>query len=510
MPWPGGSDPDSILESTLIVDATVIMTKISIAVVLVVVIVLGIHVRESRTAVRVHRTFPVAVEKELDSFKSDRAPDSASYDDLFRYFLEGFEIYRSKQGAITYYEGLPSRHGSRADALEGFSRSAPMWGAWVKSGRPHAIRLLNGSTVDLVNEFRQGLLAGTDPAGDEYWGDVSDLDQRIVEASDIALSVWLFRETVWDTLSSDQKAQVGRWLKQSEVHRVSDNNWHLFPVFIGAVLTSLGVPNDRNRVEENYARFKEFYRGDGWFSDGPGRTYDYYNAWAIQYQLYWLQQVDPEWDRGFIGGARRQFLATYPYLIGPNGFPVMGRSICYRMAAPAPLIIGEQTDPDEVPPSEARRALDATWSYFVKRGAVEHGNVSQGYCGSDPRILDNYSGPASCLWALRSLIVAYYMPPDSTFWTASHGYLPVERSSYEIHVPTIGWTITGNKESGTIVLKKPGEAAGSEIPMSEYGAVRQLATAFLWRPFRPDNSRAKYDLDSYSSAAPFCGCLGIH
>ena len=188
----------------------------------------------------------------------------------------------------------------------------------------------------------------------------------------------------------------------------------------------------------------------------------------------------------------------------------MGRSICYRMAAPAPLIIGEQTDPDEVPPSEARRALDATWSYFVKRGAVEHGNVSQGYCGSDPRILDNYSGPASCLWALRSLIVAYYMPPDSTFWTASHGYLPVERSSYEIHVPTIGWTITGNKESGTIVLKKPGEAAGSEMPMSEYGAVRQLATALLWRPFRPDNSRAKYDLDSYSSAAPFCGCLGIH
>ena len=435
-------------------------------------------------------------------------PVRADYEELFRYFLEGFETYRSAHGAIGYYRGFPSRHGSRADALEGFSRSAPMWGAWVRSGRSRAIRLSNGSSVDLVVEFRKGLLAGTDPAGDEYWGDVSDLDQRIVEASDIALSVWLFRDTVWATLSADQKAQVGRWLKQSEAHRVPDNNWHLFPVFIGAVLTSLNLPNDHTRVEENYARFKDFYRGDGWFSDGPGQTYDYYNAWAMQYQLYWLQEVDPQWDREFIKETRRQFLATYPYLIGPNGFPVMGRSICYRMAASVPLMIGEQTDPDEVSAPEARRALDATWSYFIKKGAVEHGNVSQGYCGSDPRVVDNYSGPASCLWALRSLIVAYYMSPDSAFWTGRKGYLPIEQKSYDIEIPAIRWTVTGDHASGTILIKRAGQRVGPEIPMNGYGIMRQLASAFLWRPFRPENTLAKYGLRLYSSAQPFCGCSG--
>jgi hypothetical protein len=329
-----------------------------------------------------------------------------------------------------------------------------------------------------------------------------------VEASDIALSVWLFRDTVWDSLSSDQRAQVGRWLKQSEVHRVPDNNWHLFPVFIGTVLASLGVPNDRNSVDENYARFKEFYRGDGWFSDGPLQTYDYYNAWAIHYQLYWLQQVDPQWDRDFIRETRRQFLATYPYFIGPKGFPVMGRSICYRMAAPVPLIFGEQTDPDEVPAPEARRALDATWSYFIKKGAVENGTVSQGYCGSDPRVVDNYSGPASCLWALRSLIVAYYTSPHSAFWTGSAGYLPIEQASYNIKIPAIHWTISGDRASGLILVTKPGQGIGPEVNLSEYGVVRQLASAFLWRPFRPENARAKYGLRLYSSARPFCGCLG--
>lgn len=471
-------------------------------------ILVGVLLAYSRRTPGTIRQFPVKAESDLAGFRSGSPPDAFAYDDLFRYFLEGFESVRSKRGALTYYQGLPSRHGARADELEGFSRSAPMWGAWIKSGRPRLIRLSNGDNVDLVAEYRQGLLAGTNTVGDEYWGDVSDLDQRIVEASDIALSLWLFRDSVWDSLSDTEKSQVARWLKQSEVHKVSDNNWHLFPVFIGAVLNSLNVPNDPNSMRLNYLRFKQFYRGDGWFSDGSGETYDYYNAWSIHYQLYWLQQVDPQWDRDFILTSRRQFLRTYPYLMGPRGFPVLGRSICYRMAAPVPLIFGQQTDPGEVSPPEARRALDSTWSYFIQRNSLHDGNVSQGYCGSDPRILDDYSGPASCLWALRSLIVAYYMPFDSSFWRSSAELLPVEKGSFEIHIPANGWTITGDHSSGTILVKKPGQSAGPVTGMTEYGALRQLASTFLWRPFRPDNTRAKYDLDLYSSAEPFCGCLG--
>jgi hypothetical protein len=481
------------------------MTKILIAVVLIVLAASGALVlRRSRVPIR---KFPMNADRELDGFRSGRPPGPADYEELFRYFLEGFETYRSPHGALIYYHGLPSRHGTRVDALEGFSRSAPMWGAWVHSGRPRVIRMLNGDNVDLVDQFRKGLLSGTDARGDEYWGDVSDLDQRIVEASDIALSVWLFRDTVWDTLSTVQKAQVVNWLKQSEVHEVSDNNWHLFPVFIGAVLTSLGTPNGGISMREHYARFKEFYRGDGWFSDGPGNNFDYYNAWAIHYQLYWLQQVDPGWDREFILGARHQFLANYRYLMGPHGVPILGRSVCYRMAAPAPLVFGQEADGSEISRAEARRALDLTWSYFIRRGALKDGNVSQGYCGADPRILDNYSGPASCLWALRSLIAAYYMPSKSAFWKEEAGSLPIDEAGYKLEIPAIHWTVTGEKSTGTIRINRAG-GTDVAIQLSTYGAVRQLASAFLWRPFRPENSRAKYDQNLYSSAQPFCGCLG--
>jgi hypothetical protein len=171
-------------------------------------------------------------------------------------------------------------------------------------------------------------------------------------------------------------------------------------------------------------------------------------------------------------------------------------------------VFGQEADGSEISSTEARRALDVTWSYFIRRGALKDGNVSQGYCGSDPRILDNYSGPASCLWALRSLIVAYYVPPKSPFWKDTAGSLPVEEADYKLEVPAIHWTITGDRSTGTIRVNRAGFTDVAKIQLNPYGAVRQLASAFLWRPFRPENSRAKYDQKLYSSAQPFCGCLG--
>jgi hypothetical protein len=450
---------------------------------------------------------PGVSERLLDGFKSEIPPRLEDYARLFQYFVEGFESHRSRAGALAIYEGLPSRHGPRTDALEGFSRSAPLWGAWVNSGRPASIPLSDGTSVDLIATFRQGLLAGTDQASDEYWGDVVDLDQRIVEASDVALSLWLLRDSVWTGLSAQERTQVVRWLQQSETRRVPDSNWHLFPVFINAVLRSLDVEAATDGSRAHYARFKTFYRGNGWFSDGPADAFDYYNAWGIHYQLYWLDRVDPEWDRGFIAPARTEFLATYPYLMATSGFPVLGRSVCYRMAAPAPLVFGQATDPDQVSSAEARRSLDSVWSFFIRHGALENGNVSQGYCARDPRILDNYSGPASCLWALRSLIVAYAQPAQSAFWTTAPGTLPVERHDYSVDIPATHWTVTGDQATGTVTILRGQRDSGDAAVLQAYSPLRRLASVMLWRPFRPDNARAKYERASYSSADPFCGCL---
>jgi hypothetical protein len=184
----------------------------------------------------------------------------------------------------------------------------------------------------------------------------------------------------------------------------------------------------------------------------------------------------------------------------------MGRSVCYRMAAPVALVFGQQSDPDVVTPGEARRALDATWSHFVQKGGVRSGTVTQGLCGPDPRVLDNYSGPASCLWALRSLVAAFALPANSSFWVTEPGRLPVENASYRVAIPELGWTVTGDQETGVIRIHKPGESAPAGVALEDYGLARRIASAVSGRPFRPANHDAKYMLDTYDSSRPFCGC----
>jgi hypothetical protein len=443
----------------------------------------------------------------LAGFGPGRAPDRLSYENLFRYFLEGFENHRSGQGARAWYPGLPSRHGASIDGLEGFSRSAPLWGAWVRSGRPRTVVLSTGGTLDLAGTFRRGLLAGTDPASPEYWGAVRDRDQRIVEAADVALSLWLFRASVWDELREPEQERVDSWLRQVHGKDVWDNNWHLFPVLVDAVQRSLGREGDPAGAARHYARLTTFHRGEGWFSDGPGEVFDYYNAWGIHYGLAWLGRIDPSRDPEFLATVRSKFLAGYRYLIGPSGFPVLGRSVCYRIAVPAPLVFGQETDPQVVSPGEARRGLDVIWSYFATRGALHGGNVTQGYFGADARVLENYAGPASGLWSTRSLIAAFSLPEDSAFWRTPGAALPVEEASYQLDLVPPGWRLTGDRGTGVIRIEVLANRAAEDEPLEEPGVFDQIVGGLLRTPRRPGNRKAGYGRRFYSSDHPFCGDL---
>lgn len=453
-------------------------------------------------------TFPLSAELSKAEFPASGKLSEAAYGRLFRYFLTGFQTYRSASGASAGYPGLPSRHGPRVDRLEGFSRFAPLAAAWLHSGRERVVRLADGRQIDLVELLVTAIRVGTDPRSPEYWGAMADLDQRIVEAADVALVLWLTRDSVWAGLSGQERSSVAAWLGQVNRHEVHDNNWHLFIVLVNAVLGQLGQPVDEQAMLEHYGRMKVFYRGGGWFSDGVGDKFDYYNAWAIHYALHWLRDIRPDWDADFIDRAQGDFLAGYKYLIGPAGFPVYGRSLCYRMAVPAPLVSGHVRHPDRVSAGEARRALDAVWGYFIRQGAVRGGGVAQGYCGPDARILDNYSGPASCLWSLRSLVAAFALPAGSAFWQSAGEALPVEVGDYRLPLGPTGWIVVGNHASRGIVLMKADGAAGSrdEPELQPYGYWRRFREWLSCTPMRPANTAAKYAASQYRSDRPFCGC----
>lgn len=456
-----------------------------------------------------NRPFPPAAEVLLEDFAVS-APSAEAYDRLFQYFLTGFLAYSDSHGALAHYPGLPSTHGKRVDAVEGFTRFAPLAAAWLNSGRSSRVQLPDGRVVDLTALIERGLLNGTDTTSPGYWGQVTDYDQRIVEAADVALTVWLTRDLIWKGLNQSQKEQIHRWLSNSATRVVPDNNWHLFTTFVPLVLRELGFAEDLTRAREHYARLKSFYRGEGWFSDGPGKVFDYYNAWAIHYHLYWISRVDPGWDPEFIASSREAFLRSYKHLIGRGGVPMRGRSVCYRMATAAPLVFDYNSGSRTTKAGEARRALDLTWTYFIARGAVREGTVTQGYCGPDERMLDNYSGPASCLWSLRSLIPAFAIPAGDDFWSAAANSLPIDRGSYRFRVAAVGWTISGDSRTGITALTADDSLPDSLTYLRSPGRWSQLKALVAGRPNRPRNRMAKYQQGTYQSEPPFCGCLLTH
>lgn len=440
----------------------------------------------------------------IESFLSDTSSDKERYSELFKYFLSGYLFYLAPDSAHVYYPGLPSKNGAAIDAMEGFCRVLPMISAWISSGRPTEILLKEKQNViDLGTVVKAGLVAGTDPGSKAFWGNIRNKDQRIVEAADVALSIWLLRESVWAKLPQQEKQKIANWLAGVNRCQVSDNAWHVFPIIVNEVLCVLGYQGDHNLSLMHYQRLKRYYVGNGWFSDGIKGEFDYYNAWGIHYALHWLRMINPSFDPEFLDNSMDLFAKAFKHLISVNGFPITGRSICYRMAVAAPIIAASIRNLGGVTPGMARRALDCIWRYFIKNNSVSSGKVTQGYWQDDERLLDNYSGPASSFWSLRSLVVALCASPDSNFWLSTPQKLPIEEGNYEFTIPEIKWRIKGDMATGNVQIIKESNYKNDIRNMQENTIYRKAAGWILGKPCRPRNIPKKYKLHIYNSNNPF-------
>lgn len=450
-------------------------------------------------------TFPRSAERTLEGFRRG-SPTPADYEALVRYFGAAWLTYRTPNGAGARFPGLPSWSGEECDALEGFSRMMPLFGAWCSAGRVQELEVSPGRRLSLPAEFRRGLLAGTDPKSPGYWGDMpGKSNQRIVEAADVALALWLFRDSVWSSLEASQRDAVVAWLALVSGRPGLDNNWHLFFVLIDRVLDALGYPGRIADARAHFDRVKTFCQEGGWFADGPGGRIDFYNAWGFHYVLGWIDRIDPAWDPDFIRPVQAQFVNEYQYLLGPHGLPILGRSIHYRLAVAAPLVMAADEVGGSIAPGLARRALDVTWAHFIGRGALRRGRFTQGYYGFDPRVIDPYAGPASSLWSLRSLIPAIAYPPDHPFWTVPAEPLPVELGDYERLLAGPGWRVSGTQATGAIALEVLANPVGAAPGLQPFSGLVVWKNFAHGRPMRPKNVEAKYGRRIYRSDVPFCG-----
>lgn len=180
-----------------------------------------------------------------------------------------------------------------AAQLEGFAR--PLWVV--------PFLLEDGCEALDLQSWIDGLRAGVDPESSEYWGDLGDFDQRMVEMESIAVALLARPDAFLDRLNDVHRKNLITWLRQINRHKIPQNNWLWFRVFVNlALIRSLGVPGDELQDEITAAlnTLDTFNIGQGWSSDGlwgdERKQADYYSgSFAIQFaQLLYVRFAGEE------------------------------------------------------------------------------------------------------------------------------------------------------------------------------------------------------------------------
>ncbi|CAL9413012.1 hypothetical protein SUDANB178_01674 [Streptomyces sp. enrichment culture] len=357
--------------------------------------------------------------------------------------LAAVEPYASPDRALYHLPGDHVSHSGRlSDGLEGYARTL----------------LLAAFRRDetALGRYADGLAAG--PGG--VWPRITDRSQPLVEAASIALALRLTRPLLWDRLADPVRRRTADWLADALTAAPWPCNWELFPVIVGGFLAEIGYREEAARaaIDRGLERIESWYAGDGWYTDGDGRKFDYYNGWAMH--LYpvlhaWLAGDTALLDR--YGRRLSRHLADYAHLFGGDGAPLrQGRSLTYRFATTAPLWLGALTGHTPLAPGQTRRLASGALRYFLDGGAVdERGLLPLGWLAPDTSLVQSYSGPASPYWASKGFL-GLLLPPGHEVWTAPEEAAPAERADAARPVPVPNWLLQSTASDGLVRLHNHG------------------------------------------------------
>lgn len=358
--------------------------------------------------------------------------------------LEAAWRFASPRGAMLDLPGRPSRTGVRSDGLEGYARTflaAAFRAAGAGGADPHG----------LLPRYADGLAAGTRTPGRndaESWPRIlghTVYGQPMVESASVALGLRLTRPWLWDRLETDVQDRAEEWLRGALRHVPTPNNWYLFPLTVAGFLESAGRGDAETAraVERGLELLESWYRGEGWYSDGDGRSFDHYNGWALHLYPLLHARLSGDAELTYRLGARlRAHLESFGLLFDGNGAPVyFGRSLTYRFAANAAVALGALTGHTPFPPGVSRRLLSGSVRYFLDRGALSrYGLLTLGWHGPHEATLQDYSAPASPYWASKGLL-PLLVPEDDPLWTAREEPAPSEGPARAVALPAAGLLI---------------------------------------------------------------------
>ena len=292
----------------------------------------------------------------------------AHWEETFFALMKPIVDSASPGGARQRIPGPRSHHGQLADELEGFTRSMILSGPWLSTSASGAFDW-QGAKVDVAEFYRRGLLAGTDPRHPEYWGDITDFAQHLVEMAALGWGLHLSRRLIWDRLAPAEQKQIADYMLQCNRVKYHQNNWLLFNVITNAVLKKLGMPYSQEHIDANLQACEHMYLGDGWYKDGKLNRIDYYNAWGFLYYYLLWAILDGDSQPAMAERHKdrtRQFVRDFRYFFSGDGStPCFGRSMIYRFGYLSPLALGQYLGCLDIPAGEVKTMCNGALKFFA-------------------------------------------------------------------------------------------------------------------------------------------------
>lgn len=251
--------------------------------------------------------------------------------------------------------------------------------------------------------------------------------QPLVDAAYIAHSFLRGYESLWLVLDDETKKRYIHEFKALRRVTPPYNNWILYPAIIEMFLMIACGESDFYRIKYAIQKVEEWYVGDGWYSDGPSFTFDYYNSFVI-HPLY-VECLETLVEFGYSAyrpiyqralNRMQRYACILERLISPEGyFPAFGRSITYRTAVfqPLSMLVLNRQLPPCLSDGQVRSALTAVIEkmFASDMNFDEKGYLVLGFNGYQPEVADRYTNTGS-LYIASLIFLPLGLPASHPFW----------------------------------------------------------------------------------------------
>jgi hypothetical protein len=250
--------------------------------------------------------------------------------------------------------------------------------------------------------------------------------QPLVDAAFLVHGFLRAPKQLWKPLDATTKKRMVEELINLRRVKPPYSNWLLFAAIVEVFLYSIGEKWDPMRVDLAVRKHQEWYKGDGWYGDGPNLHFDYYNGFVIHSMM--VDVLDQYVKSGNMKAIEyetavkrmQRYAAEQERLISPEGtFPPIGRSLTYRVGAFQSLahIALMNKLPEEIKPSQVRTALTKVMkNMFETPGTFDaDGWLQLGFCGHQPEMADTYTSTGS-LYLCTNGFLTLGLPASHSFW----------------------------------------------------------------------------------------------